>query len=248
MTLNISIVIPCYRPHIPNLKTIFSNICDQTRLPIEVILSISEISLFEQTEIYDNYINLFQDKKIIFKIISTHLQRNPGINRNHGAEIASGDYIMFVDADDVIHPRKIEITHHYIQLYQPNILLHKLLLKYPNDKFMNYPINIQNIKIYHNQELYEDTFGNPGIRNRKKEITRKKGGHSIGIKNPAKKFDYCNVTHGYATVKKELFKNYKYTHLARGEDGVFIRDILWNLGGVILLDVPLLNYFPSKNK
>jgi len=241
MFFDISIVIPCYNPHIKYLGTVFDDICIQTILPKEVILAISQVNDETKDVIHTKYINQFNDNKIEFKIINVIEKQNPGINRNMGSKLATCEYIMFIDADDTIHPQKIEITKYFLEKYQPNIFLHSYVMKKPIDFLKHFPIDYKKIPIVTNDTIYTDTFGNPPYRNRQRELVRR-GGHGIGVKSENK--NYYVTPHGYPTVKKSLFNTFQYTDLKSGEDGIFIRDVLWKIGGVIYAPVHLLNYRP----
>ena len=245
MVLEISIVVPCYYPHIKYLDVTFNDICTQTLLPKEVILAISEVNDETKNTIHEKFIKSFNDCQIDFKIINTIEKQHAGINRNMGAKIAICEYIMFIDADDTVHPKKIEATKFFLEKYRPNILLHTLVVHQPMNFLKSYKIDYEKANVITNNEIFIDTFGKPPIRNRKREISHKKGGHSIGLKSSIKN-KYCAVTHGYATVKKSIFDKFQYTDLRNGEDGVFIRDVLWNVGEVILVTIPLINYRPDR--
>jgi len=236
----ISVVIPCYYPHIKYLDVILNDICAQTLLPKEVILAISEVDDDTKYGLFTKYSKQFDDKQITFKIINTMAKQNPGINRNMGAKIAKYEYITFINAGDTIHPQKIEITKYFLEKYQPNILLHSLVKNKPMNFLKSSHIDYEKVNIITSNQIFYDTFGRPPRRNRKRELISI-GGHSIGIKR--KKF-YRNVTHGYATVKNTLANHFVYTDLRSGEDGIFVRDILWNVGNVIYIPISLLNYKP----
>ena len=243
MVYDISVVVPCYYLHIPYLNVTFQDICAQTILPKEVILSISQINEETKEKIYDQFINLFKSVGVVFQIIYTIEEQYAGINRNIGAKAASCEYIIFIDADDSIHPQKIEITKYFLEKYQPDIMLHSFVLRQPLDylKFLN--INYIEASIYTTQKLLIDTFGDPAKRDRNIELVRRNC-HSLGQKSPDGK--YRMIPHGYPTVRKSLFDKYQYTNLKSGEDGVFIRDVLWDLGNIIFVDVPLMNYRPNR--
>ena len=241
--IEISIVVPCYAPHLKYLDVTFYDICNQTVLPKEVILAASEINDETKNNLYDKFINLFKFKQIDFKIVSTINVQYAGINRNIGVKLATGDYIMFIDADDSIHPKKIEITKYFLQLYNPNIFLHSFVALKSLNFFKNYQINYENTIVVDNDKIMRNTFGNPPKRNRENEFNPNSK-HSIRIKCGKK--SYYSITNGYATVKRSLFDTFQYTNLPRGQDGVFVRDILWNVGQVIYVPIPLLNYKPTR--
>lgn len=245
MSYSISIVIPCYPPHIDHLDNTFQNILNQTVLPDEVIVAISETSGELRDELLDRFSKYFNNK-IRFDVVSSIRKQNPGTNRNMGVTVAKSEYVMFIDADDDIHPLKIEATQYYLEKFQPNLLLHSLLLNFDRERYLSSNINYTEAIIFDNKQIHKDTFGDPPKRDRNREIKKRKGGHSIGLASD--NIYYKCVTHGYATVKREIFDSFGYTSLRNGEDGVFVRDVLWNKGGVVYVTVPLLNYIKSKKK
>lgn len=100
----ISVIMPVYNSEIFLRKSIKS-VLNQTFQDFELIL-IDDGSTDRSLSICKEF--LLKDKRIT--IIE---QENKGVSkaRNAGLEIAKGNYISFVDSDDIIHPQMIEILH-----------------------------------------------------------------------------------------------------------------------------------------
>lgn len=109
----ISIIIPVYNVADYLRKTIESVVM-QTVKDIDIIL-VDDGSTDGSHDICDEYANNFDTVRVIHK-------SNGGLSsaRNVGAEIASGDYVMFLDGDDYLKLTAIET-------------LKKVLSKYPSD-------------------------------------------------------------------------------------------------------------------
>ncbi|RYX82911.1 glycosyltransferase family 2 protein, partial [bacterium] len=95
----VSIIIPVYNAALFLAETITSTL-KQSYRNFEIILIDDGSS--------DNSYNIakqFNDPKI-----TVVKQANKGASaaRNHGISLATGDYIQFLDADDFLHPQKIE--------------------------------------------------------------------------------------------------------------------------------------------
>ena len=102
MTQKISVIVPIYKVE-KYLKRCIDSILNQTYKNIEVIL-VDDGSPDNCGKICDEYLK--KDKRI--KVIH---KENGGLSsaRNAGLEIATGDYIGFVDSDDWIEPKMYEI-------------------------------------------------------------------------------------------------------------------------------------------
>ena len=154
MISKISVVVTTYnRPDL--LKKSLISVFQQSKKPFEIIL----INNFPKPiEI--------ADKKNLVKVYN--LPRNLGISnaRNIGATLAKGDYIAFLDDDDLWPKSYIKKSENYIINHSPKILLSKIyvkngsglkLFKNPNKK-----INLKNILLM-----------NPGITGSNIIINRK---------------------------------------------------------------------------
>lgn len=117
--MKISVIIPVYNVD-KFLSECLESVINQTYNNIEIVL-IDDGSTDESGKICDEY--GAKDKRI--KVIH---QKNMGVSiaRNTGIKLAKGDYITFVDSDDIINPKYIELLSSHANnntLSMGNILL-----------------------------------------------------------------------------------------------------------------------------
>lgn len=98
----VSIIIPIYnsQKYIPRC---IESIINQTYKNIEIIC-IDDGSIDSSLNLIQNYAN--KDNRIK---IYTQSNSGPSVARNYGLNVATGDYIMFVDSDDYIHHNMVEL-------------------------------------------------------------------------------------------------------------------------------------------
>jgi len=231
---HLSIIVPCFPPHIKYLNKLILNINNQTVLPEEIIVAISEMNNHDgnnlQTDLQEN-----SNIKII--VFPTLNKCTAGMNRNRGVEKANHDYVMFLDADDLYHNQKIEITEKIINKYisqdPPNLIIHSFHWKTECCALDNI-INLNDIKLIDSNKIYDDTFPTK-IRNLSQETG------NYGDTNLMTNFP---IHHGVITVKRNVFEKIRYTSMPSGEDGRLCRDILWHLGNIVVCDAKLMIYQP----
>tara|TARA_R110000824_G_C14973648_1_gene653374 strand:- start:37 stop:705 length:669 start_codon:yes stop_codon:yes gene_type:complete len=110
MNHTITNAIPVVLRHLKHLDTAISSVLQQTLLPNEIIIIISEYS---KDEINDNLLIKIQDeikKHNISCIIKTFDGRQlSGMNRQIAYDLCSSDIIIFQDCDDWAHKQRNEI-------------------------------------------------------------------------------------------------------------------------------------------
>ena len=107
-TARVSVVIPCYCCH-KSIENAVASIVAQTWLPKQIILvddcsSDAGLTLRKLEAIKQRHFALVE-------IIILALQKNVGAGeaRNAGWDVATQDFIAFLDADDSWHPEKLEL-------------------------------------------------------------------------------------------------------------------------------------------
>ena len=117
--MKIGVSIPCYYGHISHLTKLLDSIENQTRQPDKVVVSCSSTK------------ELFETKQYSFplEIIITEEHKNAAQNRNIAtSQLNDMDYITFMDADDVMHPQRIEILLKAFQETECDIILHNFFM------------------------------------------------------------------------------------------------------------------------
>jgi glycosyltransferase involved in cell wall biosynthesis len=111
MEAPVSVVIPCYRCA-DTIARAVESIAKQTLLPTEVIL-VDDCSQDNTLKILDELQNQYPTNWI--KIVALEKNGGASIARNTGWNMASQDYIAFLDADDTWHPEKIKVQYKKMQ-------------------------------------------------------------------------------------------------------------------------------------
>lgn len=97
--MRLSIIIPAYNPNIADIFGLLSSVRTQLAVDwaeIEVIIANDA-----GEPLPDGLFGLFAPLRI--RQISLPVNAGPGIARQTGIDAATGDYLMFADADDVLH-------------------------------------------------------------------------------------------------------------------------------------------------
>lgn len=115
--MKLGVAIPCYYGHVENLFFLLGSIQSQTVLPDKVVVSCSSSHncSFENIQKYT----------FDLEVIISEEKKNAAQNRNTAAsKLLDMDYITFIDADDIMHPQRIEILLEVIKKEGSDIILH----------------------------------------------------------------------------------------------------------------------------
>ncbi len=115
----LSIIIPVYQAK-PYLERCLESVLSQTFTDFEVIL-VDDGSTDGSGEMCDKYASLYDNIRAIHKT-------NGGLSsaRNTGIEAASGQYLMFLDSDDLIHSKIAELEVKLLENNEADIVISPL--------------------------------------------------------------------------------------------------------------------------
>lgn len=113
-TLKTSVLIPCAGPHVALLPELISLLRNQSRRPDEIVAAVSRCPASEVAKIAALDVN----------VIFSGDQLSAGANRNRAAAVATGDVLIYQDADDVPHPQRVEIIAGIFEKFDVEHLMH----------------------------------------------------------------------------------------------------------------------------
>ena len=146
MDTKISVIIPVYNTS-SLLRRCLDSVVNQTYKNLEIIL-INDGSTDNSLEICKEY--ALKDKRIV---IIDKANEGGGKARNAGLDIATGDYIAFVDSDDEVDVRIFELLYSYLQKNNAEMAICDYATKHLDNDY-------QNIKeeVLDNHDLMKELF------------------------------------------------------------------------------------------
>ena len=160
----ISIIIPVYNVE-KYLRECLDSCVNQTLEDIEIIC-VDDCSPDNSIKILEEY----QQKDPRIKILRHKENKKQGAARNKGLEVATGEYIWFVDSDDYIDTKACQILYDAIKEFDVDILCFSALRfseesgerKYFYDKYYHQGVQIN--KIYHPKTNWKEiNFSNLNV-------------------------------------------------------------------------------------
>ena len=110
---SVSVIIPVYNSGEKAYRAVAS-IANQTLLPLEVILIDDCSPNSEEVKAWLSKIQRDFCNKFCVEVLYQTKNRGPGETRNAGWDIANGEYIAFLDSDDIWHPKKLELQYNFM--------------------------------------------------------------------------------------------------------------------------------------
>ena len=130
----ISVIVPVYNVE-KYLDKCIESIVNQTYQHIEIIL-VDDCSTDTSLEICNNWAK--RDNRIV--VIHKN-NEGIGIARNTGIEFSKGDYIVFVDSDDLLNADAIEVMYSRIQYDKSDVAIGNFVKLYPDGTIQNSSYN-----------------------------------------------------------------------------------------------------------
>ena len=222
MAHKISFLIPCTVPHFQNISKPLQFISKLTKKPDEIIISVSEGTNLQQKLVKDieqtyNVKVLIHDEKL------TH-----GPNRQKLVEEASGDLLIFQDADDYAHPQRVEVIDHFFNTYDIVHLNHTWTPMGINHD----TLVIDEIPHIKSSDIYKACFPNKAL--------------VCNVNSYGEGLHFKKVTAGSVALTKDAansvnWKRWKDVTM-RAEDLQYCLELLFKFNKSMLIDAPLITY------
>jgi glycosyltransferase involved in cell wall biosynthesis len=116
-----SLIVPCHYTHAEHLIDLLKAYAQQTELPDEIVISLSEADHANQEALKKIKNNSWPFPVLILTSSDKH---SAGQNRNIACSHATGDIFIMQDADDMPHPQRIEIIKHFFQTHTVDHVAH----------------------------------------------------------------------------------------------------------------------------
>ena len=207
----ISVIVPVYNVE-EYLRECIESIISQTYSNLEIIL-IDDGSKDQSGMICDEYEKKDSRIKVIHK-------ENAGVSsaRNTGLQIATGDWVAFVDSDDWLEENYFEVL---INAAKTN--------------------NVEVVLCGYNRVVLSNK---ESINNSEKTIVLNSRAFLIKILNPQTGYGFCHMK----LYKKEVIKDILFdANLIVGEDALFNEQIAYNVKKVCMIEKSLYNYRINLN-
>lgn len=227
----ISIVIPCIPKHFWNINNILEAYKVGTKQPDEIVVALSECDSVPASELdalVKKGVKLFPMKEV----------GSSAMNRQNGSDLSTGDLIIYQDADDLPHPRRVEIIDWFFGISDIVHLNHSYFRDH------SYP-KIGMIKILRSDVIYNTYFPNK-VFEESRTITPSYGPNLGFTENGVE----IPVHTGAVAIRREVLKQVRWKEVKdmllvkhyRYEDYEFCLETVFKFNKSIIIDAKLYQY------
>jgi len=118
----VSLCIPCAPEDIePLTDFLLPSVRMQTHKPVEVVVALSSAPPSVAERAKANFLRVLPDVPIVVAAVAE--KAYAGVNRNRAAKNSKGDLLVYADADDALHPRRLEFLARIFAHFRPKIIL-----------------------------------------------------------------------------------------------------------------------------
>ena len=191
----LGVAICSYRRHIPHLAKLLASIQAQSRQPDEVVVSCSS-SMPEDFPFCES------DFSFALRVLVHSEKKNAAQNRNAAAACLSTDLVTFFDADDVMHPQRLDFIARAFEVHDIEILMHN----FHSDNCSDF-VEYDRCTIFRNV-LFKCPWGSTQISG---------------------SIDDAHVHNAHATVRRKVLEEIRFREEASyhaKEDTVFCTDVI----------------------
>ena len=204
----LSVCVPCLPRDIPKLENLLKSIAAQTVRPHEVVIALSETD--------DKSANQLRHRlSEIFPVVVTSTIEYAGSNRNRAATFATSSILSFIDADDEMHPQRLEIVSQLIEQGH-RCVVHSYTFKPDDSQMMVF--DWKKSRVVEGVEFYKNI-----LDQEKTEIVEVK---KVGLLI-AGQFNKAGVHHGHPTCNREDLQNVVFSDEPRGHVPLIRTEPLW---------------------
>lgn len=238
-SMSITICVPCIPRDVDVLEhQLIPSMVNQTILPTQVIIALSETSNDVAGGLERRWSSMLPNVEV--RVSSTTEKQTPGQNRNRAAEMAAGDIITYIDADDMMHPQRLEVVSSVLQRTHAYCVLHGFTM---TDEYMSVKFDPHSFADYEtmclnpNHGKMQPCWGDDGVSLNFWSLVR----------NGSKAFSLPHD--GHSSCLKEVYHKCKYPPQRYGEDSTFnciVRETYGN-ESFAFVALPLTKYLPSDN-
>jgi len=244
--LTTSVIIPCYYKHAQYLENLLHEFSEQTSLPDEVVISISEAHKLKAGLVnkLENHIWPFE-----LIIMQTDRPKWAGENRNIAAENSSGDILICQDADDLPHPQRIEIIKKIFKTLKVDYLIH-YCCRLPFNKKLKFSFHQYKQHIFACDAFIYRQLPTYNLSHREfnqfLQTSLKDSPFEESTQQALGSQYFYGIHFGNCALRQNVFGAIKWTDLARTQDVKFCQDVCNNFANRYIINLPLVLYVKNR--